>query len=178
MTNWYKKAQQQSLILWHATLPEFADEIVAEGFLKPSFQLKEEKGRDYSGWNLPVKGKEYGNLIFLEENKNEAISYADIRLDKLLFNVDFLDELLDNEDDYKYVAVFKIIVMNPLNNKLKSAGINKEYIYEGVIPRQFNNEIYFEGPEFVERTALWQKHFTRLEKYEENSKSLNNDGLV
>ncbi len=144
------------MILWHATLPEFSDEIVAEGFLKPSFQLKEEKGRDYSGWNLPVKGKEYGNLIFLEENKNEAISYVDIRLDKIMSDIRSLEELLINEDNYKYVAVFKIIIMNPLNDKLETAGINKEHFYEGAIPKQPNSEIYFEGPEFVERAALWQ----------------------
>lgn len=166
--SWYKKAQQ-NLILWHATIPQFAEEIVETGFIKPSSQLN---GNDYAGWNLPVSGKEYGNLIFLEENKNEAISYVDIRLDKLMFNVSSLNELLNNEENYKYVAVFKIVVVNQLNDKLQSMGINKEYTYEDVIPKQPNPEIYFEGPEFIERTALWQKHFTRLEMYEENNNEL------
>lgn len=169
--NWYKKAQS-NLILWHATLPEFADEIKEEGFLKPSSQLHEEKGIDYSGWNIPVKDKEYGNLIFLEENKNEAISYADMRLDRIMSDIQSLEELLINEENYKYVGVFKIIVMNPLSDKLKSEGINKEYIYEGAIPKQPNPEIYFEGPEFIERSDIWQKHFTRLEQYEENINEL------
>lgn len=166
--NWYKKAQQ-NLILWHATVPQFADEIIETGFIKPSSQLNR---NDYAGWNFKVPGKEYGNLVFLEKNKNEAISYADIRLDKLMFNVNFLDELLDNEEDYKYVAVFKVIVISQINDKLQSMGINKEYIYEGAIPKQPNPEIYFEGPEFIERNDLWQKHFTRLEQYEENNNEL------
>ncbi len=174
--NWYKQAQS-NLILWHATIPKFAEEIAETGFIKPSSQLN---GNDYAGWNLPVSGKEYGNLIFLETHKEEAINYADIRLDRLMSGID-LDELLDNEEDYKYVGVFKIIIMNPSSDKLSDLGIafvnadHREYVYEGIIPKQPNPDIYFEGPEWVERDALWQKHIKQLEQIKEDWKNIANN---
>ncbi len=157
--NWYKKAQQV-IILWHATIPRFADVIKEQGVIKPGLTIEEETGQNQAGWNFQLSNNiEYGEGVYLSGNKNLAIYYASLRLRKEQEKVEFIDSLY--EEDYGYIGIFKISIIN--KNLLKDIGGSEEYIYLGNILSQPNPDAWYEGPEWIDKTKELDEYRTKLE---------------
>ncbi|KKN07038.1 hypothetical protein LCGC14_1071170 [marine sediment metagenome] len=164
--NWYKKAQR-IFILWHATIPDHAEEIIQDGVIQPSLTLEEKTGRNYSGWNFPMSGgRRYGEGVYLSPNKEEAISYAWMRMEREVWdNIEDIEELY-NEEEYGFVAVFKIYFDREevgKSGKLINLG-NKEYMFLGDILKGDGLYPWYEGPEWIDGTKALAVYRERKNK--------------
>jgi len=154
----YKLAANE-LLFYHATIPQFAEEIVKSGIIKPSSELK-----GYQGWNWSTSelGHEYGDVVYLANDQVEAISYASMRLRKLWSEHQSSEDLYD--EDMRFVGLFKVYI-NVNSPKIKpSKSFGGEYIYFGSIPKNPNNEAFWVGPEWISKESEADAEIARIEK--------------
>ena len=159
--NWYKTSQVR--VLWHATIPRHAEEVLEAGIIKPSGELD----THYRGWSFQEKGFDYSQAVYLSANRETAISYGLMRLRNEWKNTQEEDiEPLLTDEDLQYIALFKINVSKPsLKLKLNTWGRDlDEYVYLGGITNDSSQPIWFEGPEWIDKTAEAKAEYNRLEK--------------
>lgn len=184
--NWYKKAQYAGykMILWHASIPQFADMIVAQGAIKPDNTIATETGQSQAGWNMsPVGDLDYGDGVYLTKNKEMAIYYGVLRLQQEWEKIEDLEDLY-SEEEYGYVGLFRVFVLNTgvliPDERSKNPGMAtaEEYLYTGNILSQPNPDAWFEGPEWIDKTSLLNAYVENKERISrelqgiDNSKSL------
>lgn len=167
--NWYKIAKntEQEIIFYHGTVPDFAEEIVASGYIKPSSQLHQ----SYQGWNFRSLGHNYGEAIFLAkgDEKELAVYYAETRLRKLWEKQENMDDLFS--EDLRYIALFTVHVKpnSPLLRKSKDPG---EYHYFGYISKNSQDDAYWTGPEWISCEKEADKYIEGIERLYNEEKQL------
>ena len=169
--NWFKIAQSNELIFWHATTPRLAEEIIDAGMIRSSLDLEKETGQQYGGWNFHQVNNTYGSGIYLAKEQSEATYYAMIRLKQEWENN---RDNLDDEDQYGFIGLFKIHILN--QSKLTQVDKN-EVMYMGNILAQQNQEAWFDIPTWVDKTKELEEYRNHIEKtnqelYGDNSSEL------
>ena len=155
--------EHQELILYHATIPRFADEILDRGELIPSDELEQETGRHYAGWNFqqhvrintgslshligdPVP---YGAGVYMHLDPEMALSYAQTRLEQEWREVEDLEDLLVDED-LRFLALFKVHVTG--RGYLVPVGLNEYMCLTRVLAKP-NARAWFEKPQWISRES-------------------------
>lgn len=187
--NWFKKAQYAGykMILWHATIPRFADMIVQQGAIKPDNTIEKETGQSHAGWNFSLThlgDLQYGDGVYLSTNKLMAIDYARIRLEKEWEEIEDLEQLF-YEEEFGFIGLFRVFVKNtnvliPDTKTTKpDTGMVEEYLYTGNILSQPNPDAWFDSPEWIDKTNELEKHIERKERIlRELQESITSNELV
>jgi len=160
--NWYKESLNE-IILYHATIPKFADQITESENIVSSLDLESETGQNYAGWNFQQGEKiQYGEGVYLSSSSNLALYYAMLRLEKEWNNIS--PELAFFDEDNGYLALFTVHILDP--SLLVEVNGPEEYVYKGRITANKNNIAWFEGPEWIDKTEAQKKYYDK--RYTEN----------
>lgn len=158
------KLSSNKLLFYHATIPQFAEEIMDSGIIKPSIELD----IHYQGWNFSDSelGHNYGEAIFLSTSDEKSLAeyYASIRLRKLWEEISLDDsDPVSYDEDLRFIAIFRIYVDENSRN-LKPSKNKGEYFYFGTIGKNRNSEAYWEGPEWVSREKEADEYYNKLQR--------------
>jgi hypothetical protein len=156
----FRLSSNNMLLFYHATIPQFAEEIVESGIIQPSNKLE-----NHAGWNFSIGlNFDYGDVIYLAstDEKNLAIGYAKSRLTKLWEDLEDKEELY-NSEEYGFIGLFKIYISKN-NLKLKRNKKDFEYLYFGDIPKTKNDHAYWVGPEWISCEKELADYLKRIEK--------------
>lgn len=165
------KISSEYLLFYHATIPQFCQEIIDSGQIKPSKDLD----ISYQGWNFSQSGHNYGDAIFLanHDEKSLAIYYASIRLRKLWEEIALNDsDPIAYDEDLRYIGVFSVYISKG-NAKLKPHDEDKgESLYFGDI-RKNDLEAYWTGPEWISREKEADEYYNKLRNIAKEMKNEN-----